>query len=305
MNNQTTKQILIVAILVNFSLLMMPQNIYAQGSFTCSIAEEDLVPLIDTGDDRIQTDAWCHSTTDHVQLKYWNDFGFYNRWWDEGWGVNDPCNGNLPYARMMNTIWQVEYAGTTLGITLGNSSKSYYEWMTNNTPGINKIKRLRAKCESNVPGWGAPRAGTFFATRTVYFYLHGFYDEDRNAVQRAGTLAHERGHLTGKWHNGQNSVCCQGSGCRCDESWEWQGPYYHQANFLWDYVVEEGYSGQNSNGCWWPEGHTPSQNVDCYKLSDIHLDNIRIEADDILRDRFETSPPARMENPPRSWVLEI
>lgn len=302
---------LILLHITTLGILYFSANAYAQDpTGICDIGDlsEDVIDadinyivsdhgLAETHDDRYVTDSWCHSSRQVVRDRYWNDFGFYKRWWNDGFGYNEPCNSKLPLARAMNAIRMIEVANA-FGVKLANdSSKSYYSWMSNSSIGTNKIKRLRAKCNSTA--WPGAISGAWFATRTVYMYLKGFYFEARNSVIRASTLIHERAHLAGKNHNGdENSARCDGA--RCDKSWEYQGPFFYQVSFLHDFYIKQ---PVKQIGCYWDEGSTPDSRTSCQYLTELQLDQLELRMIDLVDRRFEEDPQFQFPIRNRGWVF--
>lgn len=253
--------------------------------------------LSESHDSRFITDSWCHPSRRLVFNRYWSDFGFYKRWWDDGFGYHDPCNPKLPLARTMNAIRMIQVADHYGARLDNNPNRSYYRWMSNGALGTNKIKRLRAKCKSTA--WPAALAGTWFATRTIYLYLKGFYYGGRLSMDRASTLVHERGHLVGKTHNGdRNSARC--NGFRCDKNWEHQGPYFYQLSFLIDVYTQQ---PVKHFGCYWTENSPPDPSDRCQYLSELQITKLDQRAKFILNNRFEEEPSFEYPIRTRAWVL--
>lgn len=292
MKNKTSIIIAITAI-ITISPSLSAQEI-------CDIPDVSILDyrrLYDTQDTQLRVDGWCDSSVSvDGRTKYWDDFGFYKRWWDDGFGFDDPCNPKRPLARVMNSIDLIS-RGSGYNVKLG--STSFYTWLTKGfTPFSDPIKRLRFKCEHR----SIPTASgyAYYPVRTIYLYMQGVYDSS-TVVRRASSLVHERGHLAGKWHNG-DCVDDVGDTLRCDESWEYKGPYRYQVLYMKKHYENQPFKSYPSN-C----GYADKNNNDpeCYYLSEDHLESLRDRGNVMINRRFENRPHLWIHKGSgiRPWVL--
>ena len=266
----------------------------------CDIIEIPDHELEITGDTDQRTDGWCHSSVSANKLDmFWEDLGFYERWWDDGFGFNDKCNPRLGLARLMNSI-DLIYRSPSYGVMKAPAT-SYYEWITAGYYGQKKVRRIRAKCDSSV--WPGSNSSAYFATRTIYFYWNGLFNNQ--VATRAGSLVHERGHLVGKQHDG-NCTNSAGIEIKCDSEWYHKGPYYYHVRFLRDYHDKHTIFHINGTpvGCFTANGQAPNQSDYCYQLTEAHLDIVNGTVIYILEERFEQDPNFRVAPRPRIWVLD-
>lgn len=162
---------------------------------------------------------------------FWNTYGFKGnkKYWDDGFGWDDPCNTDQPLARTFNACYLLTYSAEDYANDNWDAPQNILQWGRRYVR--NNIDDLRSMC-----GDGSAIAGSFsglFVNDRVSLYLGFFYSKD--VPGRAETLIHEARHMGGKSHNAKfpkGSVFGEGKD-GADSNWDYQGAWTFGAGYLW------------------------------------------------------------------------
>jgi hypothetical protein len=152
----------------------------------------------------------------------WPAYKFNKKYWANGFGWDDVGNTDLPLARILNSVWLLNYSAEDYMNEDYNSDALH--WACRYVR--EQMNELWAKC-----GDGTAIATTF--SDRMELYLGCFYKKDVSG--RAETLVHEARHRGGKPHNAKfpkGSTFGAGKD-GADSNWDYEGAWMFGALYLW------------------------------------------------------------------------
>ena len=153
-------------------------------------------PLIADSDDFIVVDYWCKTSMWKYVEHAWRTYHFKSDTFD-GFGFDDPCNLELPTARVLNAHMQIKEVDPITG-SYGGDWDRLTTW---------DIRATRFKCEERANASVSP---VFIGGDVSYFMPFAYWEQ--SVSTRSGTIAHEGAHASGALHSPFN-MCPRGASC--------------------------------------------------------------------------------------------
>ncbi|WP_330286786.1 hypothetical protein [Streptomyces sp. NBC_00576] len=157
----------------------------------------------------------------------WPAYKFKKTEWDEGFGWENVADTDLPLARILNSIWLLNYSAEDY--TNEDYNSNALHWACRYVR--EQINELWARC-----GDGSAVATTF--SDRIELYSLCFYTKDVSG--RAETLVHEARHRGGKPHNAKFPAGSTfGAGKNgADANWDYEGAWMYGALYLWWFYAD-------------------------------------------------------------------
>jgi hypothetical protein len=166
----------------------------------------------------------------------WKSHGFKKKYWDQGFGFEDPSNTDLALARTFNAIWLLNYSYSPKDESHKGDDIDIIRWAGRYV--YEHVDELQAKCgKEDGPGATAKHSGWNIFDKRVELYLNFFYGP--SVVVRAGLLLHEARHMGGKSHNAKfPKGSCFGEGKKgADSDWGYYGAWTYEVLYLWSFSL--------------------------------------------------------------------
>jgi len=188
---------------------------------TCSVPNP--IPDKDTSGDNLYEPRVTQEFIDWA----WPAYKFNKTYWVKGFGWDDVGNTDLPLARILNSVWLLNYSAEDY--MNEDYQSDALHWACRYVR--EQVNQLWAKC-----GDGTAVATTF--DDRIELYLGCFYNKD--VPGRAETLVHESRHRGGKPHNAKfpkGSVFGEGKD-GADSDWDYEGAWMFGALYLWWFYAD-------------------------------------------------------------------
>jgi len=157
----------------------------------------------------------------------WPAYKFTKEYWDDGFGWEDVGNADLPLARILNSLWLLNYSAEDYQNE--DYAGAALNWACRYVR--DNVKDLRARCKND------DYIAYAFGDR-IELYLNCFYTKD--VPGRAETLVHESRHHGGRSHDAtfpEGSSFGEGKE-GADSTWEFEGAWMYGALYLFWFYAE-------------------------------------------------------------------